>query len=278
MEAKSRVEIIDLGVQYRVRVSTADAGVNERTYEDPGRDCDRRTRFAAEFVVVSLLPPQLVLGLGEPPEPAPSLPAVPEAAPAPPPPAPAPPPVAEHPAFPVSAAGRRAWAIRVEVAALSLASPPVLGAPGLFMWGADGRVGVGKGPLSAVAGVGYLPKVEFVVSGVRAAVSRVPALLGVRVQPLKRPFVLTGEAGLSVAFEHYEGMSPHQTSDTTRVAPGAEIAIDASPMPSWGWAPFLSLRSTWLPVRQELVAAPQGAIANAPSLWFGGALGLAWEP
>jgi hypothetical protein len=53
--AKPRVEIVDLGERYRVRVAT-DKGMLERTYTDPARDCEKRIRFAAEFIVVSLLP------------------------------------------------------------------------------------------------------------------------------------------------------------------------------------------------------------------------------
>ena len=58
--AKDRVDIVDLGDRYRVRVVT-DEGALERTYADRSRDCDQRMRFAAEFIVLALLPPQMLL-------------------------------------------------------------------------------------------------------------------------------------------------------------------------------------------------------------------------
>ncbi len=58
--AKGRVDIVDLGDRYRVHVMT-DEGALERTYSDCARDCEQRTRFAAEFIVLALLPPQMLL-------------------------------------------------------------------------------------------------------------------------------------------------------------------------------------------------------------------------
>jgi hypothetical protein len=59
--AKPRVQIEDLGDRYRVRVTTPDETL-ERVYVDRERDCAKRNRFAAEFIVLALMPPRIAGG------------------------------------------------------------------------------------------------------------------------------------------------------------------------------------------------------------------------
>jgi hypothetical protein len=59
--AKPRVQLEDLGDRYRVRVTTPDETL-ERVYVDRERDCAKRNRFAAEFIVLALMPPRIVGG------------------------------------------------------------------------------------------------------------------------------------------------------------------------------------------------------------------------
>jgi hypothetical protein len=59
--AKPRVQIEDLGDRYRVRVTTPDETL-ERIYVDRERDCPKRNRFAAEFIVLALMPPRIAGG------------------------------------------------------------------------------------------------------------------------------------------------------------------------------------------------------------------------
>jgi hypothetical protein len=283
LAAKPHVEIVDLGERYRVHVLT-EGGALERTYSDPARDCDRRARFAAEFIVVAVLPPQLAMQADT---------ARPNEAPggssdqtgaAPPPSAPppmAPRPAAEHPP-PQSVDGREGQhahkpVLRIEVAGVAQVSPPVLGAPGVIAWGGDLRARVGAERFGGLVGVGYLPKVEFDAGNFRGAVTRVPALAGLAVRVLQGSFRIDGSVAAMAAFERYEGVSPHVPSDGTRLAPGLEVGLTASPHALAGLAPILSLSGAWMPLTQELVAAPQGDVAKTPSLWFGAALGMSLE-
>jgi len=315
LAAQPRVEIVDLGERYRVRVTTEE-GVLERTYVDPERDCEKRRRFVAEFIVLSLLPPELAMEPSATPvpssAPAPStVPApsatsppsptvassdnpsaaaapasVPGASPVPVPPTPVPPVSSPSPAGssarvlvrPPSARRTGPAFARVELSALGESSLPVVGAPGFLAWVADLRARFGAGRWAAIAGVGYAPRAEFVASGVRGSVTRVPAIVGARARALDRPFELSGDFGLAVAFERYDGLSPHDPSGASRIAPGLEAGLAVSTHGLVGFAPFLALRIDWLPIVEELAAAPQGRLGNTPSLWIGVALGMSWEP
>lgn len=67
------VDVADLGETYRVRLTT---GNNQRVrvYRDLARDCEQRARFAAVFVVLTLMPPELLIDSPPklpPPEPLP---------------------------------------------------------------------------------------------------------------------------------------------------------------------------------------------------------------
>jgi hypothetical protein len=138
-------------------------------------------------------------------------------------------------------------------------------------------VRLGDGRLAAVAGVSYWPKTDFVASGVRASVTRVPAVFGARARAVARYIELAGDVGIAVAYERYDGLSPHDAAGAARVVPGLEADLIVSSLALVGFAPFVGLRVDWLPPLEELAAAPQGNLGNAPSLWIGLALGLSWE-
>jgi hypothetical protein len=156
------------------------------------------------------------------------------------------------------------------------ASPP-LGTPGLLMGGAGLRVRGGADWLAGIAGIAYLPKVDFGVGDFTGSVTRVPATLGVRAQIVKRAWHVDGDLALSAAFERYGGVSPHAPSEETRVTPGLEVGIVASPRARFRLAPLASLRCAWFPFTQELAAAPQGSLGNTPAFWMGVELGIALE-
>lgn len=128
-----------------------------------------------------------------------------------------------------------------------------------------------------MVGVAYLPTVDFGAGDFRGAVTRVPAIVGAGVRILDGGLRLRGSLAATATFERYEGISPHLPSDATRLAPGLEIGLTASPRALAGVAPVLSLLCAWLPLTQELVAAPQGNVALTPSIWFGAALGMSLE-
>jgi hypothetical protein len=281
LAAKPRVEIVDLGERYRVRVATQ-GGPVQRMYADPVRDCEKRTRFAAEFIVVSLLPPQLGMppdamrvpakpSMGGGPEVgSPSAPTRPEIAS----PTPALARAPESAATKTKPYTHPLW--RIELSAIAEASPP-LGAPGLLMWGGGIRIRVGADWLAAIAGVAYLPKSDFGVGDFTGSITRVPAIAGMRAHLVKRAWDFGGDLALSAAFERYEGLSPHTPADATRVTPGIEVGVLASPRARFRLAPIASVRCAWFPLTQELAAAPQGSLGNTPSFWIGAELGISLE-
>lgn len=286
--AKGHVDIVDLGDRYRVHV-VADQGGLERMYVDRSRDCEQRTRFAAEFIVLALLPPRILLGG---PTPTADAGAVPPAPPAPlpdsapsseappatppvstptPPPAPPPPPQGTGTPARTRTAGR---AVRLEALVVGVVSPPLLNAPVVTMWGAELRVGVGSGQIAGVASIGYLPRVEFEDGAFRGSVSRVPAAAGIRARSEIGGLEVSGDFGVTTVVEHYEGLSPHLPSDATFLAPGFEIGATVSPSPRAGISALASIRASWLPLAQDLVTLPAGVIGQTPSFWLGAALGI----
>lgn len=284
LAARPRVDVVDLGERYRVQVAT-DGKVLERIYSDPPRACDKRVRFAAEFIVLALLPPQLL----EPTEGAASAPAEPTtpvepagtaSTPSSPPTATAPappPPMPSDATLTKERQAARTRAIHLDLAGVAQASFPVLGAPGVLMWGGDLRARIGVGRLGALVGVGYLPRVGFQAGDFRGAILRVPAVAGLWTRLVNRAFRLDASAALTAALERYEGVSPHSPSDATRLAPGIELGITASSGALAGLEPILRLTLAWIPVTEELAVAPQGDVAATPSLWLGGALGMSLE-
>jgi hypothetical protein len=280
LAARPNVDIVDFGERYRVRVRS-DGRVLEREYSDPARGCDRRARFAAEFIVLALLPPQMAVDAKDAARPEPSGspgdagetaagPQAQRSSPPPPPPA-----EAERPGK--NGRALRAPVVRIEASGVGEASPPVLGAPGILMWGADVRVRIGAGRFGAMAGVGYLPRVEFDAGDFRAAVTRVPASAGVWTRLFDDPFRLDASAAVTGAFERYEGVSPHSPSDATRLAPGVEVGVTVSPRALGGLAPILRATLAWVPLTHELIGVPQGNVATTPSIWLGASIGMSLE-
>jgi hypothetical protein len=136
---------------------------------------------------------------------------------------------------------------------------------------------MGTGRLSGIAGLAYLPKADFGAGDFTGNVARIPAIAGMRTQLVQRYWQLDADLALSAAFERYEGVSPHAPSDATRVTPGVELGVVASPRALFGLAPVASLRCAWFPLTQELAAAPQGNLGSTPSLWIGLELGASLE-
>lgn len=278
--ARPRVEILDAGETYRIRVNTS-RGVLERAYSDAFRRCDERARFAAEFIVVALMPPRLAdeaidttgtQGSGRPESPR----APPSSALA------APLAVTAKPRVPGStkeapqnAAQSMPAIVRFEAAAVANGAPALGGNVGVFEWAAELRTAVGSGLFAAVGALAVAPKQPFEADGVRAALTRLPVALGVRVRPLRHGIAMTADLALAIAFERYESAAVGAPGAVNRTTPGVEAAVAVSPQPVIGFGPFLSVRCAWFPISQDLVVPPQ-IIGHTPSLWIGGALGIAF--
>jgi hypothetical protein len=54
------VDVADAGETYRVRLTVSNTQ-RVRVYRDVARDCEQRARFAAVFVVLTLMPPELLI-------------------------------------------------------------------------------------------------------------------------------------------------------------------------------------------------------------------------
>jgi hypothetical protein len=318
--ARPRVEIIDDGPRYRVRVTMASGRVLERVYSDPGRDCATRTRFASEFIVVALMPPTIADAVinkasqsaAAPPAPSsggspsagststgPTSAAPASAAPtsagptseataATPPPLkpPAPPPTPPQARAAQSgesnrpeSAPRVRWRwLRLEIEAVGEAAPKVFGAPSVFTIGPELRARLGRGAWAGFASVAYEPPARATPEGVALRVMRVPIAAGARVRRRLGPFEVGADLGAALAIESYSAPQLHQSNDVWRVAPGLQAGAEAS----WEAAGMLGLvaglRCTWLPLVQDLAAAPAGTLGKTPSLWFGVVLGVSLEP
>ena len=260
--ARPRVEIADDGEHYLVRVRTA-TEVLERSYSDPERDCGRRARFVAEFIVLALMPPQLATEAAQVGEPSASGKA--ENGPSVSTPAPR-----EAPAH--KAVTPAVW---IELSATGTASPSILGAPSALAWGGDLRGCLGSGALAGILGVGFTPSTDFTVGDLRGTITRVPAVAGARIRTTVGAFYVSGDIGLVLAWERYAGTSPKTPGDATRLAPGIEADLMASTKPLARLAPFVRLTSEVLPFTDALGTTPEGILGKTPSLWLGGALGLA---
>jgi hypothetical protein len=274
--AKGRVDIVDLGDRYRVHVVTNEGGL-ERTYNDRSRDCDQRMRFAAEFIVLALLPPQMLLanpapspdaGTPPPTEPSSLAGSAPSAETLPP---------VSSPVRPPPKARAAGSVVRIEATAVGEVSAPVLNAPNVVMWGGELRVRVGSGAIAGVAGIGYLPRVEFAEGQFQASLSRVPAMAGIRVRSEILELDISGDLGVTAVVERYEGLSPHVPADATILAPGLEVGATLSSRPWAGLSALARVRASWLPFAQELVALPAGVLGKTPTFWIGAAVGVSLE-
>ncbi len=156
-------------------------------------------------------------------------------------------------------------------------SLPVLDAAPITMWGGEVRVRVGSGAIAGVAAIGYMPTTEFVEGGVRASVSRVPAVLGIRLRSEIRAVDVSGDVGVTTVVERYEGLSPHVPADATLLMPGLEVGASVSPRTPAGVSALASVRVSWLPAAQDLVAVPTGVLGKTPTFWMGAAVGISLD-
>ncbi len=288
----ARVDVADLGETYRVQVKSG-ATVRARLFRDAGRDCEQRARFAAVFIVLTLLPPELggAAPVRPPPAPAPA-----PASPAPPPvPAPpqtelprefVPPPAAPPPGPPPSprgvvrppppaAAGR--W--RLELSAVFDAAPSVLAGTSMVAPGGEIRAVRAVGPLALTAGVGLEPRASFSIGGLDGRAMRLPMDVSVRVQRALAHLELGGELGLAVAPFHAEGLNTARPSSGTRLDVGARAGATVRfARPATRLAPFLGLHLELFPWPFEIAARPTGGLGTTPVLWLGAQAGLSIAP
>ncbi len=250
------VDVADSGESYRVRLTVSNTQ-RVRVYRDVARDCEQRARFAAVFVVLTLMPPELLIET-------PKLPAAE--------PGPEPPPEPLRPIV-VEAAPRR---LRFELAALGDAAPAVLSAPEMTGAGGELRAAIGAGQLAALFAVGLQPRTDFTVGGLRAREQRIPIDAGIRWRQAQRWVEIDGEASLVAALFRAQGLSPVVAKEATRVDLGLRAGIvlrvgarDARV------APIAGLHAVYFPRPYDLALLPAGVVGRTPSLRLGATAGVA---
>lgn len=254
----ARISVADLGETYRVAVK-AEGTARTRLFRDPGRDCEQRARFAAVFIVLTLLPPELAVA---PPPP-----------PAPPPPAPPPPPPLPPVPVMAPAPAPRRW--RLELTAMLEGAPPVAASAAVLATGGEVRAVRAVGPVALALGIGAEPRASFSINGLDAREMRLPVDFSLRLPRTVGGVELAGEVGLAVAPFHAEGLGTSRPASGTRLDLGARAgAAVRFGRPGARLAPFVGVHLVLFPWPYEIVADPVGGLGTTPVLWLGVRAGL----
>jgi hypothetical protein len=258
LPTSTRVEVVDLGESYRVTLVAGDGKERARLYQDAARDCTQRARFVAVFIVLTLMPPEL---LAESPlkEPEP---------PPPPPPAPVPAVVV------VAAPPPRPRAFRLEADAAVDFAPAIGDAPSIASPGVEIRFAAGRRTFGVTAGVGFQPTSSFSVGSLEAHELRVPFDLGARARLAAGPVELAIDAGVGAAVFHASGVNPMMPTGGTRLDLGARGAVAMRlGRPTTRLAPTIGVHALYFPKPYEIGTVPAGVIGHMPSLWLGATAG-----
>jgi hypothetical protein len=263
LEHGVRVELEDLGESYRVTVWKDGSSV-KKSYSDPARDCDGRTRFAAVFAVLTLMPPELgqELAAKSEPEPPPKPAETPakkpaqELAPAP---TPALPPLAHF-----------------ELSALFAYAPAILDAPSMHSFGGELRLALGRGALSGTLSVAYLERAEFDLAGVQGDLARLPFSVGARLRSDFASWSLAADLGFLLVPQRVRATNLLSADSRSSVELGVRAGVQLARKVAPRFAPFVGA-FVWLsPAPSEISALPQGVTGNLPYVWLGGAAGVSF--
>ena len=253
----AEVNVVDQGDSYKVQV-VVEGTTHTRLYRDLGRDCAHRARVAAVFVVLTLMPPELLMES---------------------PPAPLPPPLASPPAVVVAPQPPPiqppAWRPSLALAGVLDVAPAVLDAPVIVSPGVELRLALRKGRLAGELGLGVQPGAGFSLAGVSARQRRLPMDASVAFrQPLRGALELGAAAGVAGAVFAIEGVNPPVRGEGTRIELGARAAVELRVVsPSRRLVGFIGAHAIYFPRSYELATTPTGVVGHTPSLWVGGQLG-----
>jgi len=258
----SKVEVSDLGDSYRVSVNAK--GIDRlRVYRDVAHDCEHRARFAAVFIVLTLMPPDVLLDALPPPPPPP----------APPPPLPPPQPAVVIVPPPVPA--RR---VRLELSLLFDVAPRPGLSPAIAL-GGELRGAPGPKHLGPVGGVGLAGgSVDF--GAVSASELRLPFDVGVRFPVVTRTaFDLVADVGLAGAVFRDRATNSPDPQAGTRLDLGGRAAIVAHlGRLSDRLLGVAGVHLEAFPRPYDVTLTPQGTVGHTPTFWLGATLGLAVQP
>jgi hypothetical protein len=267
--SSARAEVSDLGDTYRVSVNAKGQGPGIsrlRVYRDLAHDCDHRARFAAVFIVLTLMPPDVLLDALPPPPPPPPPPAAPHPTvvfipPRPPPPPPVPP--------------RR---VRLELSLLADFAPRS-GAPLAVALGGELRVAPGPKRLGPVAAVGIAAgSIDF--DGVSASEIRLPFDLGLRLPLVTRAALdLVADVGVAGAIFRDTGKNTPDPQAGTRLDLGARagLVMHVGRL-SDRLLGIAGIHGAAFPRPYDVTLMPQGTVGHTPAFWLGATLGLAVQP
>jgi len=262
----AKVEVSDLGDTYRVAVSAK--GIDRlRVYRDLGHDCDHRARFAAVFIVLTLMPPDVLIEKAPPP---------PEPAPPPPPPPPSlPPPPPPPKPLPPPPKPRR---LRLELAALVDLAPRTAD-PWGRVFGGQLRLAPGPRRFGAVAAVGAAAgAIDF--GALHATLLRLPFDLGVRIPiAAARALDLAADVGLSGAVFRATAQGTSDPQSGTRLDLGGRVGLVLHHgQPRARLSELVGLEAEVYPRTYDVTLLPQGMVGQTPAFWCGATLGLAVQP
>jgi hypothetical protein len=256
------IDVADLGETYRVRLTTG--GVERvRVYRDLARDCDQRARFAAVFVVLTLMPPELLIDSpARLPEPE-TVVATPSAAVSP----------AGETADDAVAATR---VLRLELAALGDGAPATSSAPEVASPGLELRAAIGRGSVLASIGAAVQASSTFTLGPLRARELRMPLDAGVRLRRASEWIEIGGELGVVAALFRAEGVSPV----VARTATGLDLGMRAAATLRVGaraarLAPIAGVHGAYFPRPFDLSMQPNGVVGHTPTFRFGATAGVA---
>ena len=253
------VQIEDLGASYRIVVTTA-KGTKERIYQGPERDCDKRARFVAVFVVLTLMPPEGQL---------PDATVAEATSPATPPPSPE---IAKPNLVPNLVAERL---FRLEVAATAEQGIKLDGANGVGYFGGSLRALVGRGVLLPALGVSYAALGHFDAGGVQADLARAAAHAGLRARVRTSAWEFAAEADAVVVTSRATATNLLYSTSDSGVELGVEAALLVAVPTKLLVEPFLATAVRWIPVPHGLTAIPRGEVGVLPHLWIGASAGVA---
>src|SRR5450432_780774 len=246
------IDLVDLGDNYRVTVTKGD-DARERIYRDAARDCGQRARFAAVFIVLTLMPPELMVTPPVKPPPAVSAPVAPAAPPA----------WAPLPRF------------RFELGAFWDAAPAVFAAPSMASPGGELRLALGRRLLRVVVGVGAQTRARFTLGGLEAREERASLDVGLRAARAFSRLELGGEASVVSAVFRAQGTNTAGPERQTRLDLGGRAGLVLRfGAPRTRFAPFVGVHATFFPSPYDIAARPQGVLGHTPSLWLGATVGV----
>jgi hypothetical protein len=253
------VQIEDLGASYRI-VVTAATGTKERIYQGPERECEKRARFAAVFVVLTLMPPEGNLPdatLAEATSPA------------------TPPPSADT-TNPNMGSNRVAEPLfRLEAAATAEQGIKLDGAPGVRYFGGSLRALLGRGVWMPAFGVSYAGLGHFDVGGAQGDLARAAAHAGLRARVRASAWELGAEVDAVVVASRAVATNLLRPASDNGIELGVEAALLVAVPTKIFVEPFLATAVRWIPVPHGLTALPRGEVGVLPELWIGASAGVA---